>query len=89
MFTGLSAFPLTPLRNGRIDEGAFDRLVERLALAADDAEVVQLSERLEPIWALLRADGRSPDQRTKIGWSFRLLRISNISNTMAPQLVFA
>lgn len=30
MFTGLSAFPLTPMRDDRIDEAAFARLTERL-----------------------------------------------------------
>lgn len=37
MFTGLSAFPLTPLQQGRIDESAFVRLVERLAVAGVDS----------------------------------------------------
>lgn len=37
MFTGLSAFPLTPLQDGRIDEDAFVRLVERLAMADVDS----------------------------------------------------
>lgn len=35
MFTGLSAFPLTPMPNNSIDEGAFIGLIQRLA----DAEV--------------------------------------------------
>ena len=30
MFCGLSAFPLTPMNEGGVDEGAFARLVERL-----------------------------------------------------------
>lgn len=37
MFTGLSAFPLSPLRDGRIDEAAFARLTERLATAGVDS----------------------------------------------------
>lgn len=37
MFTGLSAFPLTPLANDAVDEAAFVRLVERLAEAKVDS----------------------------------------------------
>ncbi|WP_121246842.1 dihydrodipicolinate synthase family protein [Solirubrobacter pauli] len=37
MFTGLSAFPLTPLDEDGIDEGAFARLVARLAEAGVDS----------------------------------------------------
>ena len=37
MFTGLSAFPLTPLANDAVDEGAFARLVRRLADAKVDS----------------------------------------------------
>ncbi|MDA0185730.1 dihydrodipicolinate synthase family protein [Solirubrobacter phytolaccae] len=37
MFTGLSAFPLTPLDEDGIDEGAFTRLVARLATAGVDS----------------------------------------------------
>ena len=37
MFTGLSAFPLTPLRDDALDEPAFARLVERLASAGVDS----------------------------------------------------
>lgn len=37
LFTGLSAFPLTPLRDGSVDEGAFARIVERLAAAGVDS----------------------------------------------------
>jgi 4-hydroxy-tetrahydrodipicolinate synthase len=37
MFTGLSAFPLTPLDEAGIDEGAFARLVARLAEAGVDS----------------------------------------------------
>jgi 4-hydroxy-tetrahydrodipicolinate synthase len=37
MFTGLSAFPLTPLANDAVDEAAFVRLVERLAAAQVDS----------------------------------------------------
>ena len=37
MFTGLSAFPLTPLDEDGIDEGAFTRLVARLAAAGVDS----------------------------------------------------
>ncbi|MDQ0755105.1 dihydrodipicolinate synthase family protein [Arthrobacter sp. B3I4] len=37
MFTGLSAFPLTPLANDAVDEAAFVRLVERLVEANVDS----------------------------------------------------
>ncbi|WP_406625197.1 dihydrodipicolinate synthase family protein [Acidovorax sp. SDU_ACID1] len=37
MFSGLSAFPLTPLRDGQVDKPAFARLVERLATAQVDS----------------------------------------------------
>lgn len=37
MFTGLSAFPLTPLRDDRIDEHAFVGLIERLHAAGVDS----------------------------------------------------
>lgn len=37
MFTGLNAFPLTPIRDDRVDERAFAGLVERLAAARVDA----------------------------------------------------
>ena len=37
MFSGLSAFPLTPLNEARIDEAAFVRLIERLANAGVDS----------------------------------------------------
>lgn len=37
MLSGLSAFPLTPLREGRIDEPAFARLMERLVSAGVDS----------------------------------------------------
>jgi 4-hydroxy-tetrahydrodipicolinate synthase len=37
MFKGLSAFPLTPLENGKVDEKAFISLVERLAHAGVDS----------------------------------------------------
>jgi 4-hydroxy-tetrahydrodipicolinate synthase len=37
MFTGLSAFPLTPLANDAIDEHAFVRLIERLSEAKVDS----------------------------------------------------
>lgn len=37
MFTGLSAFPLTPMTDGAVDEAAFARLVERLAAAGVDS----------------------------------------------------
>ncbi|MGY1490608.1 dihydrodipicolinate synthase family protein [Methylobacillus pratensis] len=37
MFTGLSAFPLSPLRDGRVDEAAFAQLTERLATAGVDS----------------------------------------------------
>lgn len=36
-FTGLSAFPLTPMRNDAIDEGSFTALIERLAAAGVDS----------------------------------------------------
>ncbi len=37
IFTGLSAFPLTPLRDNRVDEHAFTGLVERLSAAGVDS----------------------------------------------------
>lgn len=37
MFTGLSAFPLTPMNENAIDEAAFVRLIERLAVAGVDS----------------------------------------------------
>lgn len=37
MFTGLSAFPLTPLRNDSFDEASFARLIERLVTAGVDS----------------------------------------------------
>lgn len=37
MFTGLSAFPLTPLRHDALDENSFTRLVDRLAAADVDS----------------------------------------------------
>jgi 4-hydroxy-tetrahydrodipicolinate synthase len=37
MFTGLSAFPLTPVKQDGIDEGAFIRLIERLVIAGVDS----------------------------------------------------
>lgn len=37
MFNGLSAFPLTPLVNGTVDEKAFTALIERLAASQVDA----------------------------------------------------
>ena len=37
MFTGLSAFPLTPLSNDAVDEPSFIRLVERLSRAGVDS----------------------------------------------------
>lgn len=37
MFTGLSAFPLTPMANDAVDEAAFVRLVERLTAARVDS----------------------------------------------------
>lgn len=37
MLTGLSAFPLTPLRGSAVDEAAFARLIERLAMAGVDS----------------------------------------------------
>lgn len=37
MFTGLSAFPLSPLRNGTFDEPAFLNLIERLVQARVDS----------------------------------------------------
>lgn len=40
MFTGLSAFPLTPLTDDGIDEPAFERLVERVAAAGVDSVCV-------------------------------------------------
>lgn len=37
MFTGLSAFPLTPLRDDAFDEVAYARLIERLVVAGVDS----------------------------------------------------
>jgi 4-hydroxy-tetrahydrodipicolinate synthase len=37
MFTGLSAFPLTPFADDQVDEGAFARLIERLATSRVDS----------------------------------------------------
>lgn len=37
MFTGLSAFPLTPLRDGKVDENAFAGLIENLVSAEVDS----------------------------------------------------
>ncbi|KAB1950092.1 dihydrodipicolinate synthase family protein [Brevibacterium linens ATCC 9172] len=37
LFTGLSAFPLTPLKDDRLDEDAFVGLIERLVLAGVDS----------------------------------------------------
>ena len=37
LFTGLSAFPLTPLANDAVDERAFASIVERLARAGVDS----------------------------------------------------
>ena len=37
IFTGLSAFPLTPLKDDQVDEGAFAGMVERLAAAEVDS----------------------------------------------------
>jgi 4-hydroxy-tetrahydrodipicolinate synthase len=37
MFTGLSAFPLTPLAHDAVDEPAFVRLIERLSEAKVDS----------------------------------------------------
>lgn len=37
MFSGLSAFPLTPLRDDRVDEAAYRRLVDRLVDAGVDS----------------------------------------------------
>ncbi|MDD9208275.1 dihydrodipicolinate synthase family protein [Georgenia sp. 10Sc9-8] len=37
MFTGLSAFPHTPLRDDRFDEAAYARLLERLTVAGVDS----------------------------------------------------
>ncbi len=40
LFTGLSAFPLTPLREDRLDEAAFAALIDRLAEAEVDSITV-------------------------------------------------
>lgn len=37
MFTGLSAFPLTPMNERGVDENAFTRLVQRLVTAKVDS----------------------------------------------------
>lgn len=36
-FTGLSAFPLSPLRDERLDEAAYVKLIERLRVAGVDS----------------------------------------------------
>jgi len=41
MLTGLSAFPLTPLADGKVDEAAFIRLIKHLAAAGVDAICAQ------------------------------------------------
>lgn len=40
LFHGLSAFPLTPMRDERIDESALARIIERLAIARVDSMTV-------------------------------------------------
>jgi 4-hydroxy-tetrahydrodipicolinate synthase len=62
MFCGLSAFPLTPMNEVCVAEGAFARLVERLAAAkvarmGNISEASRLSDRLEPLWAMFRRKG--------------------------------
>jgi len=48
MFCVLSAFPLTPMNEGGSDEGAFARLVERLAAAKVDPIAVERTGRDRP-----------------------------------------
>ena len=55
MFTGLSAFPLTPLREDAVDEGAFIRIIERLA-ASDVDSITALGSTGS--YAYLNADER-------------------------------
>ncbi|WP_209706999.1 dihydrodipicolinate synthase family protein [Leucobacter exalbidus] len=55
-FTGLSAFPLTPLHNDRVDEAAFTGLIRRLAEAGVDSITVLGSTGS---YAYLTADERA------------------------------
>jgi 4-hydroxy-tetrahydrodipicolinate synthase len=62
MFCGLSAFPLTSMNEVGVDEGAFARLVERLAAAkvartSNSNEASRLSDRLEPLWVMFLRKG--------------------------------
>ena len=64
MFCGLSAFPLTPMNEMGVDEGAFARLVERLGVAKVDSIGALGStgnyaylDRLEPLWAMFHRKG--------------------------------
>ncbi|EGQ5293047.1 hypothetical protein [Enterobacter cloacae] len=73
MFRGVSAFPLTPLKNGTFDEQAFTHLLSpvveagvysvlaglfpKAALAIARSGKSTESERLEPLWDLFRRYG--------------------------------
>jgi hypothetical protein len=48
MFTGLSAFPLTPSTDDGIDEAAYARLIRRLVDAGVRSMSTTIPERLEP-----------------------------------------
>lgn len=58
LFSGLSAFPLTPLNNDTVDEGAFIELIKRLTIAGVDSITVLGSTGS---YAYL-----SPDERSRI-----------------------
>ncbi len=70
MFTGLSAFPLTPLQNDAVDEAAFVRLIQRLAVSEVDSIAVLGStgsyaylspeERRQVVQAAARHAGSKP-----------------------------
>jgi 4-hydroxy-tetrahydrodipicolinate synthase len=63
MFSGLSAFPLTPLSSDSLDEAAFVRLVERLAAAEVDS-ITALGSTGS--YAYLDADERSRAARLAV-----------------------
>lgn len=56
LFTGLSAFPLTPFRDDQVDEGAFVGLIRRLATSGVDSITVLGSTGS---YAYLNADERA------------------------------
>jgi hypothetical protein len=50
VFSGLSAFPLTPLNETGIDEARFVRLIERLNAAAVESLQGEVRQRLGYRW---------------------------------------